>query len=564
MKLEKTKVFVEYEGVKISEDISKYLLGFTYIDNVHGKADEVTLTLDDSGGLFQNEWYPDKKSLIKCSIEHEGRTLDCGSFYIDEISVSGPPDVVTWKATSIDPNSSLRTKKSKSFNELTLLKIAKDIAEKHNLTLDDGTKTITLQKPPTLSEQAKLVKLAELFLLYSNEKNAVFFYNQMSALQNELLKVIQALEAKGYATEAAELRTGIGENLYDKTQTDVPTDSRNKRLGASKMSSLCTKVKAELRVEPTVQTRTLGLGLSKIFVKQSTQNNESDLEYLARISAKYGLAFNIKPPKMIFYSKFHLEDSPSALVIDKSQLTAHDLTDKIHGTYSDVDVKSHNPNTNETVSNSTELQNTATEQAQLQYLFNYISKAATFEYAQRLAFIRKAGETNDKLLVSYTQKGLGDQYDGLIAAYALLYADKSVEACVRYANFCKDQRAGLLKLQTSGNKVTKDKDAYSGGQSSNTLVVRTKAEDKEQADAIGKAALHTANSETRSGSFSFPGNILALAGNNFEYTGGGRLSGKYNIISSTHEISSEYTTSIEFKAGAIVVKSGKTGKVSVS
>ena len=161
---------------------------------------------------------------------------------------------------------------------------------------------------------------------------------------------------------------------------------------------------------------------------------------------------------------------------------------------------------------------------------------------------------NDKLLISYLKKGLGEYYDGLLAAYANLYADRSVEACVRYANYCKEQRTGLLKLQASGNKVTKDKDAYSGGQSSNVLVVRTKAEDTDQANAIGKAALHKANSETRTGHFSFPGNLLALAGNNFDYTGGGRLNGKYHIIASTHEIASEYTTSVEFKAGAVSVK----------
>jgi phage protein D len=559
VQVSKPIVKVDYQGVNITEDISGFLMEVMYKDNVHGKADEIELTLDDSLGLFIGAWYPDKKARLRVQIFHEGRELNCGTFYIGEVTYNFPPDLVTWHGTSIDPSLKLRTKKSKSYNQVTLLQIAKDIAANHGLRVDDGTKTVKTPYPKTEEEQKTLVKLAELFLRFSNEPNTVFFYYQMSALQMQLLNVIQSLEDKGYKEQATQLRSGVGGFLTDTSSLEATASSsanttQKTRLGASRMSALITQVKTGLRLAPTQHTRTLSLGLSKIMVEHSTQNNKTDLEYLKELAVRYGLAFNIKPPYLVFYSAFHLSAAPSSVTLHKSQVISGDISDKTQGTYSDVMVSHHNPNENDTISNTRELQNTALEQQQLLFLFRYMSQAALQDYGTRLAFIRKASETNNKILVSLSRKGFGEEYEALLAAYSLLYADKSVTACVRFANVCQELRGKLLKIQAAGNKLPKEKDSYAGGQSGNTLVLKTSLDNKEQADAVAKAALYKANSETRTGSVTVPGNLLLVAGNNFEFQGIGRLSQKYNIVSSTHLITNggEYTTAIEFKAGPVV------------
>src|SRR5204863_9930939 len=107
---------------------------------------------------------------------------------------------------------------------------------------------------------------------------------------------------------------------------------------------------------------------------------------------------------------------------------------------------------------------------------------------------------HDSIAQGLVKKGFGEQFDKLVAGYANVFAEQSVTACVRFANTCKAIKTELLKIQAEGNKVTKDKDAFAGGQSDNKLKVRgIRVEDKDQADAIAKAALHTANSETRTG-----------------------------------------------------------------
>jgi phage protein D len=90
--------------------------------------------------------------------------------------------------------------------------------------------------------------------------------------------------------------------------------------------------------------------------------------------------------------------------------------------------------------------------------------------------------------------------------------------------------------------------------SEDTLAIRSKAENKQQAERKAKAALHNANSYTIEGNAEIQGNSLLVSGVNFELTGCGRLSGLYHITQSTHAISrdSSYVTSIEIKkVGAV-------------
>ena len=81
------------------------------------------------------------------------------------------------------------------------------------------------------------------------------------------------------------------------------------------------------------------------------------------------------------------------------------------------------------------------------------------------------------------------------------------------------------------------------------LEVKSRVENKQQAEAKAKSALHKTNSQECTGSMSMPGNPLIIAGNNFELTGMGTLSGINHIISSKHTIDSSggYITTCEVK-----------------
>jgi phage protein D len=568
----KPQVIVKYEGTDISEDLTIYLKNTSYKDNYHGKADEIELTFNDTDKIFQNDWYPDKKAKVQILARHAGIEVNWGTFFIGNVDFSFPPDEVVWHCTSIDPNGDLRTKKSKNFSQQSLLSMAKSIAKVHGLTVDDGSKTLTTSLPPTTDEQAKLVKLAELFLSYSNEPNTVFFYDSISALLIELNKVISSLETKGYPDPAGTLRKGVADLLVDKSSGESTGSALQvRRLGASKMSTIITGVKADLRTSPTEVRRTLNTGLGKIMVETEIQHQETDLEFLLRIANKYGFAFNIKPPYLVFYPVHQLTNAASVAVIDKESVTSGNLSDKVHETYSDVNVSSHNPIENETVNNGTQVPNTAAEQSNLTFLAAQMRGAsAQTDDDLRAILVRKIVDNVIRTLNGLREKGFGGEFDALRAEYAIITNTPTKATCGKFADFCGILKNKLIKIQASGNRVSVDKDAYEGGQSDNVLQVRTKAENKEQADAIGKAALFNANSETRTGSLTVPGNLLLVAGSSFELTGVGRLSQKYIILSSTHDIADggAYTTTIEFKSGPVnvtAIKKGKNaGKVKIS
>jgi len=68
--------------------------------------------------------------------EGDNRELDCGSFEIDSVDFSGPPDTVIIKALSIPISSSIRnSEKTRAWEDTTLQKIAQDIANDAKLDL---------------------------------------------------------------------------------------------------------------------------------------------------------------------------------------------------------------------------------------------------------------------------------------------------------------------------------------------------------------------------------------------------------------------------------------------
>jgi phage protein D len=134
--LKKPAFVLLYNSRDITQDVSKYLLSITYTDKDQGESDELDITVEDVDGFWRNTWYPQKKDTLQLSIGYDNGTLtDCGTFEIDEITLSGPPDVVTIKSLAAGISKAMRTKNSQSFENLTLRQIAQFIASKHRFTL---------------------------------------------------------------------------------------------------------------------------------------------------------------------------------------------------------------------------------------------------------------------------------------------------------------------------------------------------------------------------------------------------------------------------------------------
>lgn len=301
---------VVYEGKDITADLVPYLTSISYTDKVSGSSDEITLTLIDTDGVWRNEWIPAKGDKIEVWMGYDDYMFPCGIFEVDELELSGPPDIVNIRAMAAPISKKVRTKKSTGHEGKTLLQLAETIAGDHGLTV-------------------------------TGEVN------------------------------------------------------------------------------------------SEIVIDRVTQYRETDLEFLRRVSDAFGYVFSIRGDKMVYTSIYKLEDSSSTVSIHRTNISTYSFVDKTTSSYKSATVKHSNPVDNELI------------------------------------------------------EGTED---------------------------CDDD----------------------GCSSEDVLEVRARAENVGQADAIAKAALHSKNTKRQTGRFTIEGNVLFLAGINVEITGFGRLSGKYQIVDSTH------------------------------
>lgn len=134
--MEAVKFHLEYENTDITPYVEPYVASVTYTDHAHGKADGLTIVLEDMDGLWRGRLYPNKGALVSAKIITPGHTLSLGKFAVDEIEPSGPPDIVTLKAVSAYITKPFRLeKKTKAWRDITLKKIVEEIAGKHGFSV---------------------------------------------------------------------------------------------------------------------------------------------------------------------------------------------------------------------------------------------------------------------------------------------------------------------------------------------------------------------------------------------------------------------------------------------
>lgn len=212
---------LKYNGKDISEEISKFVTSVSYTDNTEGQSDEIEINLEDVDANWRNDWYPDKGAELTLSMGYNGIFMDCGVFQIDQIKLSGPPDVVSLQALGAGIKGTLRTKTSVAHENKTIKQIADAVAKKNGLTVQ-GT-------------------------------------------------------------------------------------------------------------------------IAPIVIERVTQNNETDLAFLNRLSTEYGYIFSIRGNKLTFTSIYEIENLAPVVTIDRTDLKSYDILDKTLQTYTSATVKYHNP-----------------------------------------------------------------------------------------------------------------------------------------------------------------------------------------------------------------------------
>lgn len=165
-----TKLAVSWQSKAIARDLAPHLVALTYGDNLSGAADDLSLELEDRGGLWSGDWRPDFGDQVVARLEAQGwfgdepaTSLRLGTFAHDKISLAGPPRRVALQCVSAPLATGLRRRKrTHAWRGVTLKQIAQDIADRAQLRLDFRADAGPSYKQASQNDKSDLEFLQEL------------------------------------------------------------------------------------------------------------------------------------------------------------------------------------------------------------------------------------------------------------------------------------------------------------------------------------------------------------------------------------------------------------------
>src|ERR1035437_2622390 len=127
-----------YAGENITAKIIGAVTEITYTD-LYAGVGNIEVKLEDKDKLWQGSRFPTQGDLLELVIGYAGeKKLDCGQghpFQVDELELTGPPDVFTIRALPAWVTKPLRTPTSFAYENQTLLQVAGVVAAKHGMTV---------------------------------------------------------------------------------------------------------------------------------------------------------------------------------------------------------------------------------------------------------------------------------------------------------------------------------------------------------------------------------------------------------------------------------------------
>lgn len=162
----------------------------------------------------------------RCDDDRE-ETLDCGEFELDAVTVNGPPQTVTIKATSLPYSCAIRqTAKSKSWENTSLYAIAKNIASQNGMGLmfethcDPKYTRVEQYRTSDIAFLSKLCHDAGASLKATN--NVIVIFDQSEYENKKPVRTIKFGEEGGYTKY--QLSTGTN-STYTSCRVSCTTSS---------------------------------------------------------------------------------------------------------------------------------------------------------------------------------------------------------------------------------------------------------------------------------------------------------------------------------------------------
>ena len=232
--INRARLDCRYNNKDISADLAPHVLSFSYTDNEGGKADDLNIRLEDSQGLWQGPWLPQKGSILAVAIQSitggNARRLNCGIFAVDQVELSGPPDTVTLKAVSSFTAKALKQeKKSRAWEKVHLETVARQIAGEHGLGFYFAGKDPRVLDRLDQREESDLAFLKRLcadrdFNLKLSGEKLILFESQKLEQADPVFSIVRGrspIYRFSFATKTCEIFRGCEINYWDSDQKMV-------------------------------------------------------------------------------------------------------------------------------------------------------------------------------------------------------------------------------------------------------------------------------------------------------------------------------------------------------
>ncbi|UOF16449.1 phage late control D family protein [Lysobacter capsici] len=122
---------VVLDGTDLTERFKPRLLELTLTESRGGEADQLDLVIHDHDGRMA---LPRRGVALSVAIGWEDAGLiEKGTFRVDEVEHSGAPDVITVRARSADLSNPMRTRRERSWHQVTLGDVIRSLAGEHGL-----------------------------------------------------------------------------------------------------------------------------------------------------------------------------------------------------------------------------------------------------------------------------------------------------------------------------------------------------------------------------------------------------------------------------------------------
>lgn len=134
-----TTLKLQYNHHDITEELHKFLLDWTFTDNLSGEIDSFDFDLVDKDMLWTGKWFPAKGSLITPRIirnnwEDKAIITRLGKFEIDEIKGKGFGTTISIGALAASDNSSLRgEEKNHVWEKVTVKTVLNAVAKRNKM-----------------------------------------------------------------------------------------------------------------------------------------------------------------------------------------------------------------------------------------------------------------------------------------------------------------------------------------------------------------------------------------------------------------------------------------------